>query len=199
VEKIVGWSVSNHLMTADNVSFSDEGKLAISSKSIEYGAQIMLNSMTESIPVRDAPANSTLFFFLTLMSSTQKSLKDIEFENEFEKRLLSEVIPANEIGVHFDDIGALEKVKNPLRELVMLPLQRPELFAHGNLTKVFSSLICFLLRCDSLYPLSIALQRNSPLRTSWYRQDDACEGGCYGIWSQLHQREHVNDRIQVVW
>ena len=57
-------------------------------------------------------------------------------ENEFEKRLLTDVIPSNDIGVTFDDIGALENVKDTLKELVMLPLQRPELFCRGQLTKV---------------------------------------------------------------
>lgn len=57
-------------------------------------------------------------------------------ENEFEKRLLADVIPPNDIGVTFDDIGALENVKDTLKELVMLPLQRPELFCKGQLTKV---------------------------------------------------------------
>jgi SpoVK/Ycf46/Vps4 family AAA+-type ATPase len=33
------------------------------------------------------------------------------------------------------DIGALDSVKETLKELVMLPLQRPELFRKGNLTK----------------------------------------------------------------
>lgn len=57
-------------------------------------------------------------------------------ENEFEKMLLPEVIPPDELGVTFDHIGALDNVKETLRELVMLPLQRPELFVKGQLTKV---------------------------------------------------------------
>lgn len=62
-------------------------------------------------------------------------------ENEFEKKLLADVIPPSDIGVTFDDIGALEKVKDTLKELVMLPLKRPELFCKGQLTKV-TSWIC---------------------------------------------------------
>ena len=50
--------------------------------------------------------------------------------------LLPEVIPPDELGVTFDHIGALDNVKETLRELVMLPLQRPELFVKGQLTKV---------------------------------------------------------------
>jgi SpoVK/Ycf46/Vps4 family AAA+-type ATPase len=57
-------------------------------------------------------------------------------ENEFEKRLLADVIPSNDTRVSFSDIGALENVKETLKELVMLPLQRPELFCKGQLTKV---------------------------------------------------------------
>lgn len=59
-------------------------------------------------------------------------------DNEFEKKLLGEVIPPSDIGVSFDDIGALENVKETLKELVMLPLQRPELFNKGQLRKVNS-------------------------------------------------------------
>lgn len=62
--------------------------------------------------------------------------QDVVTENKFEKRLLADVIPPSDIGVKFDDIGALENVKDALKELVMLPLQRPELFSKGQLTKV---------------------------------------------------------------
>ncbi|WVZ72907.1 hypothetical protein U9M48_021294 [Paspalum notatum var. saurae] len=54
-------------------------------------------------------------------------------DNEFEKRIRPEVIPANEIGVSFDDIGALDDIKESLQELVMLPLRRPDLFTGGLL------------------------------------------------------------------
>lgn len=65
-------------------------------------------------------------------------------ENEFEKKLLAEVIPPGDIGVTFEDIGALENVKETLKELVMLPLQRPELFSKGQLTKVGKLYLCIL-------------------------------------------------------
>ncbi|KAH7538125.1 uncharacterized protein LOC107414667 [Ziziphus jujuba] len=54
-------------------------------------------------------------------------------DNEFEKRIRPEVIPANEIGVTFADIGALNETKESLQELVMLPLRRPDLFKGGLL------------------------------------------------------------------
>jgi len=75
--------------------------------------------------------------------SKMKTIKDIEPENEFERRLLSEVIPPNEIDVKFEDIGALDEVKQTLKELVMLPLQRPELFTKGNLTKPTKGILLF--------------------------------------------------------
>ncbi|CAN1353287.1 Outer mitochondrial transmembrane helix translocase, partial [Linum perenne] len=69
--------------------------------------------------------------------------QDVVTENEFEKKLLGDVIPPNDIGVSFDDIGALENVKETLKELVMLPLQRPELFCKGQLTKPCKGILLF--------------------------------------------------------
>ncbi|XP_056174182.1 uncharacterized protein LOC115675410 isoform X3 [Syzygium oleosum] len=63
-------------------------------------------------------------------------------DNEFEKRIRPEVIPANEIGVAFADIGALDEIKESLQELVMLPLRRPDLF-HGGLLKPCRGILLF--------------------------------------------------------
>lgn len=49
---------------------------------------------------------------------SKNMLKDVQTDNEFEKRLLSEVIPADEVGVGFNDIGALDDVKRTLREVM---------------------------------------------------------------------------------
>ncbi|KAG7956467.1 hypothetical protein I3843_11G124900 [Carya illinoinensis] len=65
--------------------------------------------------------------------SSVTSSKAPEPDNEFEKRIRPEVIPANEIGVTFADIGALDEIKESLQELVMLPLRRPDLFKGGLL------------------------------------------------------------------
>lgn len=73
----------------------------------------------------------------------QRSLRDVQCENEYEKRLLAEVVPAAEVGVRFEDIGALEPAKRVLQEVVMLPLQRPELFRRGNLAKAVKGVLLF--------------------------------------------------------
>ncbi|KAL6971985.1 hypothetical protein U1Q18_031668 [Sarracenia purpurea var. burkii] len=62
-------------------------------------------------------------------------------DNEFEKRIRPEVIPANEIGVTFADIGALDETKESLQELVMLPLRRPDLFKGASFINVSMSTI----------------------------------------------------------
>ncbi len=43
--------------------------------------------------------------------------KDLKLDNEFEKKLLEEVIPPEQVGTTFDDIGALDAVKASLREV----------------------------------------------------------------------------------
>ncbi|XP_061342256.1 uncharacterized protein LOC133288491 isoform X2 [Gastrolobium bilobum] len=121
-EKIVGWALSHHLM--QNSEADPDSKLVLSSESIQYGIGILQSIQNES-------------------KSLKKSLKDVVTENEFEKRLLADVIPPSDIDVTFDDIGALENVKDTLKELVMLPLQRPELFCKGQLTKPCKGILLF--------------------------------------------------------
>lgn len=66
-------------------------------------------------------------------SASASKPPEVAPDNEFEKRIRPEVIPANEITVSFADIGALEETKESLQELVMLPLRRPDLFKGGLL------------------------------------------------------------------
>ncbi|KAJ6880025.1 hypothetical protein NC652_033381 [Populus alba x Populus x berolinensis] len=123
VEKMVGWALSHHFMHCSEASVKDS-KLLISSESVMYGLSILQGIQNES-------------------KSLKNSLKDVVTENEFEKKLLADVIPPSDIGVTFDDIGALENVKDTLKELVMLPLQRPELFCKGQLTKPCKGILLF--------------------------------------------------------
>uniref|UniRef100_A0A1J3J799 ATPase family AAA domain-containing protein 1 n=1 Tax=Noccaea caerulescens TaxID=107243 RepID=A0A1J3J799_NOCCA len=123
VEKVVGWALGHHLMNCSEPTIKDN-KLVISAESITYGLEMLHGIQNEN-------------------KSLKKSLKDVVTENEFEKKLLSDVIPPSDIGVSFDDIGALENVKDTLKELVMLPLQRPELFDKGQLTKPTKGILLF--------------------------------------------------------
>jgi AAA+ superfamily predicted ATPase len=76
---------------------------------------------------------------------TSAALKNVATDNEFERKLLSEgvVVPAAEVGVRFDDIGALDSVKEVLQEVVMLPLRRPGLFRKGNLAVPTKGVLLF--------------------------------------------------------
>lgn len=121
-EKIVGWALSHHFM--QNAKSDSDPSVVLSTESIKHGISILQAIQNES-------------------KSSKKSLKDVVTENEFEKRLLADVIPPSDIGVTFDDIGALENVKDTLKELVMLPLQRPELFCKGQLTKPCKGILLF--------------------------------------------------------
>ncbi|XP_042002426.1 uncharacterized protein LOC121751692 [Salvia splendens] len=124
-EKVVGWALSHHMMTNPEAEtdFKD-ARVTLAIESIQYGIGILHAIQNDS-------------------KSSKKSLKDVVTENEFEKRLLADVIPPSDIGVTFDDIGALENVKDTLKELVMLPLQRPELFCKGQLTKPCKGILLF--------------------------------------------------------
>ncbi|KAF8657509.1 hypothetical protein HU200_060071 [Digitaria exilis] len=111
---IIAPSVSYHLMNQKDPEYKN-GKLIISSKSLSHGLRIFQESNLgkDTVVKTDEP----------------KKVKD----NEYEKRIRETVIPAGEIGVTFDDIGALDDIKQSIQELVMLPLQRPDLFTGGLL------------------------------------------------------------------
>lgn len=121
VDKIVGSAISHHLQ--HNIS-SNDGKWILPIESLKHGLNMLQNTHSRS-------------------ERSKNVLKDVVTENEFEKGLLSNVIAPNETGVTFEDIGALENEKNTLRELVMLPLQRPRLFSKGKLRKTVKGILLF--------------------------------------------------------
>ncbi|GJN07900.1 hypothetical protein PR202_ga25773 [Eleusine coracana subsp. coracana] len=127
IDKIVGFALSHQLKNGADPDPLSNVRFAISCESLKHGIDMLENIQSDM-----------------KSSNKRKSLKDIATENEFEKRLLADVIPPHEIGVTFEDIGALESVKDTLKELVMLPLQRPELFSKGHLMKVLYNIFHIL-------------------------------------------------------
>ncbi|XAR71678.1 Adenosinetriphosphatase [Bertholletia excelsa] len=170
IEEIVVSALSYHLMNSKEPEYRN-GKLVISSTSLSHGLSIfqegrrggkdslkletnaefskrdeIIGSKPDSKSDTAAPENK---------NETEKSVpsakkdgenqppaKEVPPDNEFEKRIRPEVIPANEIGVTFADIGALDEIKDSLQELVMLPLQRPDLFK-GGLLKPCKGILLF--------------------------------------------------------
>ncbi|GJP57103.1 hypothetical protein CLOM_g16145 [Closterium sp. NIES-68] len=55
--------------------------------------------------------------------------------NAYEDVIANDVINPQNIDVTFDSVGGLHHVKQSLHDLVILPLQRPELFAQGKLLR----------------------------------------------------------------
>ncbi|KAG2647452.1 hypothetical protein PVAP13_2KG592600 [Panicum virgatum] len=126
IDKIVGYALSHQLKDHTIKTPEKDVRVVLSGESLKHGVDLF--ECIQSDPKK---------------KSKKKSLKDVATENEFEKRLLTDVIPPDEIGVTFEDIGALENVKETLKELVMLPLQRPELFSKGQLMKPCKGILLF--------------------------------------------------------
>ena len=93
-------------------------------KCLEYALKVSYNTQKESQP---------------------DSSQEIRTRNESEKRLISNgsFISPNNITVGFDDVGSLENVKAKLREAIVLPLRRPEIFAQSSLLKSCKGLLLF--------------------------------------------------------
>lgn len=88
--------------------------------------------------IRDTLSGS-LFLMQTVNMRNMGHLWQNLAKDEYESNFISAVVPPGEIGIKFEDIGALEDVKTALHELAILPMQRPELFSRGNLLRV----LCF--------------------------------------------------------
>ncbi|GFP98969.1 ATPase family aaa domain-containing protein 1 [Phtheirospermum japonicum] len=92
-EKVVKLAVGREIMTPPPIKSSS--KFRLSQESILYGLDTL----------RACQNNSGTFS------------KDIAPENEYERRVLEDLILHNQIGVKFDDIGALDNVKDMLKEI----------------------------------------------------------------------------------
>ncbi|RHN53557.1 putative adenosinetriphosphatase [Medicago truncatula] len=138
-------SLSHALGIFQAGKFGDRDSLKLEAQAVtsEEGAAVKPEGKTES----PAPAVKTEAEIPTSVRKTdgENSVPASKAEvpdNEFEKRIRPEVIPANEIGVTFSDIGALDETKDSLQELVMLPLRRPDLF-EGGLLKPCRGILLF--------------------------------------------------------
>ncbi|KNA07898.1 hypothetical protein SOVF_167600 [Spinacia oleracea] len=155
IDEIVMSAITFHLMNNHEPEYRN-GKLVISSGSLSHGLSLFQEGkkmgrkmetngetgkeMDDSAAVKSDGKNETSgadnkgdSVALTKNAENAAPPKEVAPDNEFEKRIRPEVIPANEIGVSFNDIGSLDEIKESLQELVMLPLRRPDLFKGGLL------------------------------------------------------------------
>ncbi|KAF7085823.1 hypothetical protein CFC21_089204 [Triticum aestivum] len=120
--KVIGWARSHYL--SSTVLPSIEGdRLTIPRESLDLAIERLKEQVTKS-------------------KNLSQNLKNLA-KDEYERNFISSVVPPDEIGVKFDDIGALEDVKRTLDELVALPMRRPELFSHGNLLRPCKGVLLF--------------------------------------------------------
>uniref|UniRef100_A0A0E0NKZ7 AAA+ ATPase domain-containing protein n=1 Tax=Oryza rufipogon TaxID=4529 RepID=A0A0E0NKZ7_ORYRU len=113
-EKVVGWARSHYLSSAVLPNIKGD-RLIIPRESLD----VAIERLKEQGIKTKRPS---------------QNIKNLA-KDEYERNFISAVVPPDEIGVKFDDIGALEDVKRTLDELVTLPMRRPELFSHGNLLR----------------------------------------------------------------
>ncbi|XP_056862896.1 outer mitochondrial transmembrane helix translocase [Raphanus sativus] len=107
-----------------NPDVDPDAKINLSLDSINYGIWLFKGYLNES-------------------AFQKKYLEDIAFEKEFMKSFSSNVVPPNDIGVNFDDIGALQNVKDELKELLTIPFKRPELSCKRKLTEVCKGILLY--------------------------------------------------------
>ncbi|KAL8267195.1 hypothetical protein R6Q59_004539 [Mikania micrantha] len=121
-ENVVGWAKNHYLSTCELPSIKSD-RLNLPRESLE----VAILRLTEQEFISKKPA---------------QNLKNLA-KDEYESNFISAVVPPGEIGIKFEDIGALEDVKTALHELAILPMKRPELFSHGNLLRPCKGILLF--------------------------------------------------------
>lgn len=121
-EKVVGWAKNHYLASCLLPSIKGE-RLTLPRESLE----VAISRLKEQETITKKPS---------------QNLKNLA-KDEYESNFVSAVVPSGEVGVRFDDIGALEDVKKALNELVILPMRRPELFSRGNLLRPCKGILLF--------------------------------------------------------
>ncbi|KAI3787329.1 hypothetical protein L1987_41721 [Smallanthus sonchifolius] len=121
-ENVVGWAKNHYLSTCDLPSIKSD-RLNLPRESLE----VAILRLKEQESISKKPV---------------QNLKNLA-KDEYESNFISAVVPPGEIGIKFDDIGALEDVKTELHELAILPMKRPELFSRGNLLRPCKGILLF--------------------------------------------------------
>ncbi|KAJ0740096.1 putative AAA+ ATPase domain, ATPase, AAA-type, core, AAA ATPase, AAA+ lid domain-containing protein [Helianthus annuus] len=121
-ENVVGWAKNHYLSTCDLPAVKAD-RLNLPRESLE----VAILRLKEQESISKKPA---------------QNLKNLA-KDEYESNFISAVVPPGEIGIKFDDIGALEDVKTALHELAVLPMKRPELFSRGNLLRPCKGILLF--------------------------------------------------------
>ncbi|XP_011007204.1 PREDICTED: uncharacterized protein LOC105112963 isoform X1 [Populus euphratica] len=122
-EKVIGWA-KNHYLSSCLLPCIKGDRLSLPRESIEMA----IVRLKEQETISEKPS---------------QNLKQNLAKDEYESNFVSAVVAPGEIGVKFDDVGALEEVKKALNELVILPMRRPELFSHGNLLRPCKGILLF--------------------------------------------------------
>ncbi|KAL9378099.1 hypothetical protein Peur_029434 [Populus x canadensis] len=121
-EKVIGWA-KNHYLSSCLLPCIKGDRLSLPRESLEMA----IVRLKEQETISEKPS---------------QNLKNLA-KDEYESNFISAVVAPGEIGVKFNDVGALEEVKKALNELVILPMRRPELFSHGNLLRPCKGILLF--------------------------------------------------------
>ncbi|XP_027364141.1 putative cell division cycle ATPase isoform X1 [Abrus precatorius] len=138
IEEIVMSAISYHLMETKCPEYRN-GKLVISAKSLSHVLNLFQDGES-NMNTKDSNKDNVGEDITVAKNDTPA--KEFPPDNEFEKRMRAEVVPANEIGVTFADVGALDDIKELLQDEVMLPFRRPDLFK-GGLLKPYRGILLF--------------------------------------------------------
>jgi SpoVK/Ycf46/Vps4 family AAA+-type ATPase len=119
----------------------------LDAESIQHALKVFRGHGQSHASAQHRPSNGTTSPDATPESAIERILDAANLKrsdlNSYEKKLLSNVLPAEAIRVRFQNIACLRKTKETLQSLIALPLLRPSFFQQGVLRDTVSGVLMF--------------------------------------------------------
>jgi len=103
----------------------------------------LLSEVSGSTQVLELTEDDLNYGLAMLERNGRKLRGAVSTDNQYERKLLPEVLSTEDAGGGFVEVGALEGAKEVLRECVQLPLQHPHLFSKGALSRPCLGVLLF--------------------------------------------------------
>ncbi|KAL6078429.1 mitochondrial dynamin GTPase Msp1 [Balamuthia mandrillaris] len=98
-------------------------KTALATGVMMAGTYFLLSKILPSSDKEDKAAES-----LALQSLKKRGKKLVQRLNSYERMIATEIVDPDDIEANFEAIGGLNEIKEALREMLLLPMNHPELF-----------------------------------------------------------------------
>jgi len=103
-------------------------ELAITCMPVVLSAFLMIRLLKKMDPTKEEEKNADESYAALVANMKRNGRKPVPMTNDYENRIIADIVFPDQISVSWNDIGGMEHLKEAIYETVVLPLQNPGLF-----------------------------------------------------------------------